>query len=108
KLLSKKLDETVETWEAEKEIDRSYYDELSKGHFRKSKQGGALPIFLFQFKLFNPGPDRAFVSFEGGSQLFYRLALTKQRFQLLIIFQRPGPVSLRMFFPDIVQTVAFV
>ena len=38
KLLGKKLDGTVEAWEAEKEIDRSYYDELSKGHFRKSKQ----------------------------------------------------------------------
>ncbi len=38
KLLSKRLDETVEAWEAKKEIDSSYYDELSKGHFRKSKQ----------------------------------------------------------------------
>lgn len=38
KLLSKRLDETVETWEADKEIDDSYYDKLSKGHFRKSKQ----------------------------------------------------------------------
>lgn len=38
KLLSKRLDETVEAWEADKEIDDSYYDKLSKGHFRKSKQ----------------------------------------------------------------------
>lgn len=38
KLLSKRLDETVKAWEADKEIDDSYYDKLSKGHFRKSKQ----------------------------------------------------------------------
>lgn len=38
KLLSKKLDGAVEAWEAEKEIDSSYYNELSKGYFRKSKQ----------------------------------------------------------------------
>ncbi|HWK56337.1 MAG TPA: hypothetical protein VNQ80_03315 [Parapedobacter sp.] len=38
KLLSKRLDETVEAWETDKEIDDSYYDKLSKGHFRKSKQ----------------------------------------------------------------------
>ncbi|WP_257666689.1 hypothetical protein [Parapedobacter tibetensis] len=37
KLLSKQLDETVEDWETEKGIDSAYYDELSKGHFRKSK-----------------------------------------------------------------------
>lgn len=34
KLLSKKLDETIEDWENEKNIDSSFYDEKSKEHFR--------------------------------------------------------------------------
>ena len=37
KLLSKQLDETLGSWEDENEIDSAYYDQLSKGHFRKSK-----------------------------------------------------------------------
>lgn len=32
-----KLDETVGSWEDENEIDNVYYNQLSKGHFRKSK-----------------------------------------------------------------------
>jgi hypothetical protein len=34
KLLSKKLDQTVESWENEKGIKEDSYEELSKGHFR--------------------------------------------------------------------------
>ncbi|MES2456440.1 MAG: hypothetical protein V4594_12900 [Bacteroidota bacterium] len=34
KLLSKKLDETIEDWEQEKGIKPEDYEKLSKGHFR--------------------------------------------------------------------------
>lgn len=36
KLLSKKLNDVVENWENEKNIDSSFYDQLSKKHFRSS------------------------------------------------------------------------
>ena len=36
-LLGKRLDEKVEKWEAENEIDEHYYEELSKIHFRPGK-----------------------------------------------------------------------
>ncbi len=34
KLLSKKLDETVEAWEQKENIKAEDYEKLSKGHFR--------------------------------------------------------------------------
>ncbi len=34
KLLSKKLDETIEDWEQKKDIQPEDYEKLSKGHFR--------------------------------------------------------------------------
>lgn len=35
-LLSKKLDNLVDTWEQENKITSHYYEELSKQHFRSS------------------------------------------------------------------------
>lgn len=36
KLLSRRLDETVEDWENKENITEQNYDELSKSHFRSS------------------------------------------------------------------------
>jgi hypothetical protein len=36
KLLSKKLDDTVEDWEQKKDIKPEDYEKLSKGHFRSN------------------------------------------------------------------------
>ena len=36
KLLSKKLDDTIENWEGSKNIDSTFYDKLAKSHFRNT------------------------------------------------------------------------
>jgi hypothetical protein len=36
KLLSKKLDDTIENWEESKNIDSAFYDNLAKSHFRNT------------------------------------------------------------------------
>lgn len=36
KLLSKKLDATIENWEVEKNIDAGFYNKKSKEHFRSN------------------------------------------------------------------------
>lgn len=37
KLLSKKMDEALDQWEQENNIDEDVYNHLSQGHFRASK-----------------------------------------------------------------------
>jgi hypothetical protein len=38
KLLSKKMDETLDRWEQDNNVDKDTYDQLGQGHFRTSNK----------------------------------------------------------------------